>query len=216
MPQNENLSSQWKADLGPEWERIQQTWLHTLGNLTLTGYNSELSDRTFSEKRDMTGGFAESPIRMNQGLGKLDEWTEEAIKARAIELAAQAVKVWPAPKLPPDILDEYRPTPTVSQGAYSIEDHPSLMAGPMHDLFMAFRKEVIALDPTVTEEYLKLYVAFKAETNFVDVIPQAKRLRLALNMKYPEISDPKRGVPRHHQHRQVGQRRCGSRSRHFG
>jgi uncharacterized protein with ParB-like and HNH nuclease domain/predicted transport protein len=191
LPQNENLSSQWIADLGPEWERIQQTWLHTLGNLTLTGYNSELSDRTFSEKRDMTGGFAESPIRMNQGLGKLDEWTEEAIKARAIQLAAQAVKVWPAPTLPPDILDEYRPTPTASQGAYSIEDHPSLMTGPMHDLFMAFRKEVIALDPTVTEEYLKLYVAFKAETNFVDVIPQAKRLRLALNMKYPEISDPK-------------------------
>jgi predicted transport protein len=49
----------------------------------------------------------------------------------------------------------------------------------------------LALDPCVTEEFLKLYVAYKAETNFVDVVPQAKRLRLSLNLGYPEISDPK-------------------------
>ena len=61
----------------------------------------------------------------------------------------------------------------------------------MHELFEAFRKQVLALDPCVTEEFLKLYVAYKAETNFVDVVPQAKRLRLSLNMKFPEINDPK-------------------------
>ena len=42
----------------------------------------------------------------------------------------------------------------------------------------------------MTEEFLKLYVAYKAETNFVDVVPQAKRLRLSLNMGFPEINDP--------------------------
>ena len=61
----------------------------------------------------------------------------------------------------------------------------------MRELFEAFRKEVLALDPCVTEEFLKLYVAYKAETNFVDVVPQAKRLRLSLNIQFPEISDPK-------------------------
>ena len=60
MPQNENLSSEWRAELGPEWERIQKTYLHTLGNLTLTGYNSEYSDRPFIEKLNMKGGFAEA------------------------------------------------------------------------------------------------------------------------------------------------------------
>jgi len=50
---------------------------------------------------------------------------------------------------------------------------------------------VLALDPCVTEEFLKLYVAYKAETNFVDIIPQKKRLFLMLNMAFPEISDPK-------------------------
>ncbi len=43
----------------------------------------------------------------------------------------------------------------------------------------------------MTEEFLKLYVAYKAETNFVDVVPQAKRLRLSLNMDFHEINDPK-------------------------
>lgn len=50
---------------------------------------------------------------------------------------------------------------------------------------------MIALDPCVTEEILKLYIAYKAETNFVDVVPQAKRLRLSLNMPFIDIVDPK-------------------------
>jgi predicted transport protein len=61
----------------------------------------------------------------------------------------------------------------------------------LREVFEAFRKQVLALDPCVTEEFLKLYVAYKAETNFVDVVPQAKRLRLSLNMAFPEITDPK-------------------------
>ena len=50
---------------------------------------------------------------------------------------------------------------------------------------------MLALDPCVTEEFLKLYVAYKAETNFVDVVPQAKRLRLSLNLHFHELNDPK-------------------------
>src|SRR5207245_5701219 len=90
LPQNENLAPEWRADLGPEWERIQKTYLHTLGNLTLTGYNSEYSDRPFAEKRDMKGGFKESPLRLNQGLGNLDHWNEDSIRQRASKLVEQA------------------------------------------------------------------------------------------------------------------------------
>ena len=61
----------------------------------------------------------------------------------------------------------------------------------MRPLFEVFRKEVLKLDPCITEEFLKLYVANKAETNFVDVVPQAKRLRLSLNMQFHELHDPK-------------------------
>jgi predicted transport protein len=190
MPQNEELSASWKSALGPQWERVHQTWLHTLGNLTLTGYNSEYSDKPFLEKRDMPGGFRDSPLRMNAGLGQLDGWDESAIKARAATLAAMAPNVWPAPQLSPEILGAYRPKVELAT-TYSIEDHPHLLSPIMRELFESFRKEVLALDPCVTEEFLKLYVAYKAETNFVDVVPQSKQLRLTLNMAFAEISDPK-------------------------
>ena len=191
LPQNENLSAQWQGELGSEWERIHKTYLHTLGNLTLTGYNAEYSDRPFAEKRDMSGGFKESPLRLNQGLGSLVYWNEETIRERAEKLAGQALNVWAAPKLDPTVLEAYKPQ-AVTAG-YTIDDHPFLATGLMRDLFEAFRKQVLALDPCVSEEFLKLYVAYKAETNFVDVVPQARRLRLSLNVAFHEIDDP-RGI----------------------
>jgi len=198
LPQNEALSSEWQAELGPEWQRIQQTWLHTLGNLTLTGYNSEYSDHPFAYKRDLVTdkdgnpvGFAHSPLKLNLGLGKVTAWDETAIKTRAERLAADAAKVWNAPQLAGDVLDAYRPAATKPGQQYAISDHPNLVGGPMRELFEALRKAVLALDPCVSEEFLKLYVAYKAETNFVDVVPQAKRLRLSLNMPFHEIDDPK-------------------------
>ena len=59
-------------------------------------------------------------------------------------------------------------------------------------LFEKFSGEVLALDQCVSEEFLKRYVAYKAETNFVDVVPQASGLRLSLNMKFHELHDPRR------------------------
>ncbi len=190
MPQNENLPTAWKTDLGAEWERVQQSWLHTLGNLTLTGYNSEYSDRPFKEKRDMEGGFKISPLKLNACLGQLDTWNEVAIKTRAGTLAESALDVWQSSKLSEAALLPYRRGGAVSTD-YTIADHPQLLTPAMSALFEAFRKQVLALNPCVTEEFLKLYVAYKAETNFVDVVPQAKRLRLSLNIEFAEISDPK-------------------------
>jgi uncharacterized protein with ParB-like and HNH nuclease domain/predicted transport protein len=189
MPQNKDLSTAWQTALGPDWQKIQKDWLHTIGNLTLTGYNSEYSDRSFIEKRDLVGGFKVSPLRLNQDLGQLDVWDEASIKSRADKLANMAIAVWAAPCLPEDVLAAYRPEPQTS--SYTINDHPHLLTGTMRELFEAFRKEILALDPCVTEEFLKLYVAYKAETNFVDVVPQARRLRLSLNMVFPDINDPK-------------------------
>ncbi len=191
MPQNENLSDEWKTELGPEWERIQNTYLHTLGNLTLTGYNSEYSDRPFIEKRNMKGGFVESPLRLNKEIADKEHWTEQDILDRAETLSEQVTKVWLAPAVERSILDAYQPKAEITE--YSIDNHPHLTAEPLQSLFEEFRNQVLALDPCVTESFLKLYVAYKAETNFVDVVPQAKRLRLSLNMAFSEINDP-RGI----------------------
>jgi predicted transport protein len=128
---------------------------------------------------------------LNQGLGSLEIWNETAIQTRAGKLANAAVVVWPAPALPQSILDTYRPPPD-SATDYGINDHPNLLTPNMRPLFESFRKAVLALDPCVSEEFLKHYVAYKAETNFVDVVPQVKRLLLMLNMRFVDVNDPKR------------------------
>jgi len=191
LPQNPELPAAWRQVLGDDWQRVQQQWLHTLGNLTLTGYNAEYSDRAFADKRDMKGGFAESPLKLNAGLGQLDAWNEATIQARAGRLAEQALTVWTAPKLDAATLAAYQPAKTPLSGGYSIDNHPHLLIPGRREVFEAFRKEVMALDACVTEDFMKLYVAYKAETNFVDVVPQAKRLILSLNLPFPEINDPK-------------------------
>ena len=198
LPQNEDLSPEWQQELGPDWQRIQEEWLHTLGNLTLTGYNSEYSDRPFAYKRDQVTdkdgnpiGFASSPLKLNLGLGAVAQWDEAAIKARAERLATDAAKVWKVPALDNSVLDAYRATPAQPGQTYSMADHPHLETGAMKPVFEALRKAVQALNPNVTEEFLKLYVAYKAETNFVDVVPQAKRLLLVLNIGIAELDDPR-------------------------
>lgn len=136
LPQNEALSKEWQAELGTEWQRVQQDWLHTLGNLTLTGYNSEYSDHPFAYKRDQVTdkdgnpvGFAHSPLKLNLGLGKVSQWNETAIKDRADRLAADAAKVWGAPQLADDVLDAYRPAAAKPGQQYGVADHAHLTTG---------------------------------------------------------------------------------------
>lgn len=197
MPQNENLSLEWKGSLGDEWQRIQKTYLHTLGNLTLTGYNSEYSDKKFIDKRDCVGGFKESPIRLNKEIAQMDTWNEDSIKKRAAILSAQAVNVWVVAEASQEVIDRLKPVKEIGE-QYTIENHPYLSKGSemygegVRDVFEILRKEIVALDPCVTETFLKLYVAYKAETNFVDIIAQAKKLKLILNIPFAEIVDPKK------------------------
>ena len=193
MPQNEDLRPEWREALGDGWEKNHQTWLHTLGNLTLTGYNSEYSDKPFLEKRDMEGGFRESPLRLNEGLGQVEKWNISEIQRRADRLAKVATRVWDAPQLPPEVLDTYFPKKEIKPIGYAVNDHKHLdQPGFTRQLFKVFRERVLALDPGITEEFLKLYVAYKAETNFVDLIGQADQLRLTLNMDFHELYDPRR------------------------
>lgn len=96
LPQNEKLAPAWRDMLGPDWREIQQEWLHRLGNLILTGYNSTYSDRPFDEKRKNPGGFAESSVRLNKFVREQMAWTHVEIEQRGKELAQRALSIWPA------------------------------------------------------------------------------------------------------------------------
>jgi len=89
MPQT--LTDSWKAALGESWETTHELLLHTLGNLTLTGYNAPLSNDDFSQKQDILG---QSHLELNKYFGSLGEWGEQAIRQRAEVLAERAVQVW--------------------------------------------------------------------------------------------------------------------------
>jgi len=193
MPQT--LTEEWKSALGDDWQRVHGDFLHTLGNLTLTGYNSEYSNHPFTEKRDMKGGFKDSPLNLNDGLGRLEAWDEAAIRSRANRLAENAAAAWEAPRLPDAILDLYRPAvePAQMQLSYAIDDYKYLAEdGPSSELFDNLRKEIRSIDPGVTEAFLKTVIAYKAETNFVSIVPQAKGLKLILNLSFHELQDPEK------------------------
>lgn len=95
MPQT--LSSKWKATLGDDWERIHEQYLHTMANLTLTGYNSQYSNLTFIEKRNMQKGFKDSAFRLNNFVKSCEQWTETELKARQKELQNVFMRLWPMP-----------------------------------------------------------------------------------------------------------------------
>ena len=95
MPQT--LSDKWKKALGADWERIHQQYLHTMANLTLTAYNSQYSNLSFLEKRDMEKGFKDSAFRLNNYVKTCDQWTEVELKERQQNLLQVFMTLWPMP-----------------------------------------------------------------------------------------------------------------------
>ena len=187
MPQNKNLSREWQADLGDDWHEVQKKYLHTIGNLTLTAYNSEMSDRCFMDKMNMPGGFKESALRLNKYVVLQNEWNENNIQERANELAKKAESIWKYPNLTDAELEKYQEKDTTTE-EYSLETYG--MNDVTRMLFEALDKRIMNLSPGVKREYKKLYVAYKLDTNFVDIIIQKERLLIVVNMKFSDIFDP--------------------------
>ena len=187
MPQNKNLSLEWQTNLGPEWQEVQKKYLHTIGNLTLTAYNSEMSDRPFLDKMDMLGGFKESALRINKYVVLQNEWNETHIQERANELAKKAEVIWPYPALTATELAPYQAEEKTVQ-KYSLESY--VVNAFTRMLFESLDKRIMKLSPRVKKEYKKLYVAYKLDTNFVDIVFQKQRLRISINMKFSELNDP--------------------------
>lgn len=189
IPQNPSLAKEWQLMLGENWKEIQERYLHTLGNLTFTGYNSELSDKPFYLKKTIEGGFNDSPIRLNEYLRQADVWNEEQILKRAKTLADKAKQIWFTPNLSDETLSKYKKE-EIEAVVYNLEQYEYLK-GEMLELYFALKKRILNIDSSVREEYKKLYIAFKSSTNFVDIVPQKVRLRLSLNIEFTDIIDPK-------------------------
>ncbi|BAW56113.1 DUF262 and DUF1524 domain-containing protein [Helicobacter pylori] len=186
----QKLTEEWKRDLGENFQEIHNKYLHTIGNLTLTGYNPEYSNKSFQEKRDMEKGFKDSPLRLNQGLRDLKFFGEEEIKKRANDLADLALKIWTYPKLDAETLEKYKPKKDKKEK--KVYDLSSYKFGShSRELFDILSKEIKALDERITESFNQDYISYKFDKNFVDIVVQTKDLKLYLNMKFNELQDEK-------------------------
>lgn len=110
MPQAALKSPEWREFLGEDPKAQFESHVHTLGNLTITAYNSELSDGSFAEKRARAvAGYDNEWVTISQELKETDAWTPARIEARGARLAARAVQIWPAPALSDEVVESYRP-----------------------------------------------------------------------------------------------------------
>ncbi len=189
MPQNEDLRPEWRAMLGSDWKTVQETWLHRLGNLTLTGYNSTYSDKPFSDKKTIAAGFSDSPLRLNKFIREQPAWDAKTIEQRGKLLAEKAVTVWR-----PLVVDPL----AVKQR--ELEEHKALAANyriedlelddTAKKLLEALRPQIQALGADVVELPNDRSVIYRVFDFFVEIIPRKQRLSMLLNLDFADCEDP--------------------------
>ena len=188
MPQNEDLRPEWRKMLGGDWQSVQETWLHRLGNLTLTGYNSTYSDRPFAEKKTIAGGFSDSPLRLNKFIREQSAWTATHIEQRGKQLAEKALAVWR-----PLVVD------LLAVKQRELEEHKALAANfnienlelddAAKQLLDALRPQIQALGTDVVELPNDRSVIYRVFDFVVEIIPRKQRLSLLLNLDFADCED---------------------------
>ena len=189
LPQNENLPKKWRAMLGPDWSDIQSTWLHRLGNLTLTGYNSTYSDRPFLEKKTISGGFEESSVRLNKYIREQDEWTAAQMEKRGKLLAKRAVTIWPALKVDSSLVAAAEQKEKRERAAHRSVDDVE-MSEVARKLFKELRKHILKMGDDILELAEEKTISYHGPDFFLEVLPRARRLTLLLPLEFNEIDDP--------------------------
>ncbi len=155
MPQNALASAEWRETLGPDCERIHEELVNTLGNLTLTAYNPELSDASFAEKKaNLKGGYEKDYLVISKELHSAGTWDEAAIRERAERLAARALEVWPRPELSSEVVASYKPVKKGTSAAKPMTFRAVCSAAPIAPGTALYASDAgRAVVAVVTDEY---------------------------------------------------------------
>ncbi len=189
MPQNEKLPAEWRQMLGAQWQDVQREWLHRLGNLTLTGYNSTYSDRPFDDKKSVPGGFSESSVRLNRFVREQSVWTTQQIKVRSEELANRALSIWCGLVVDKRLIDEAREA-EMRERAQRRDVGKVPMSAAARQLFDLLRERVRTLDSDIIELAEQRSVSYHGPTFFLEVLPRKNRIGLILALDFNEVEDP--------------------------
>lgn len=161
------LSTKWKEELGQNYLNIHDKYLNSIGNLTLTGYNSKYSNRSFQEKRDIKDGFIDSKFKfLNNIPSKSYKWSLDEIKTRINSIIERALEVWKLPKTiyePKKIENEMIPFEgfpdqftNYSLKGYTFIDDVYREQRTWVDLFFDIVKELYEKNPTPILEIVKM------------------------------------------------------------
>lgn len=189
MPQNQKLPSDWRKMLGDNWREVQRQWLHRLGNLTLTGYNSSYSDRSFSEKKKIKGGFEESSIRLNKFVREQSAWTPAEMDRRGKSLATRALSIWAPLVVERSLIDAAREAEMRLLSKQQDTQKVPMSEGARR-LFDQLRVAVLQFDPNIIELAEQKSVSYHGPSFFLEILPRKNRITLLLDLDFNEVDDP--------------------------
>ena len=188
MPQDIAQATEWQDMLGEHWAENHEAWLHRLGNLTLTAYNSTYSNRPFEEKRTVEGGFRHSAVRLNEDVKDQAQWTIAEIQARGNRLAARALGVWPhhdadAESIQAADIRDLRER-AAKRHASELE-----MDDAVRKTLDGIRSSIRDLDDVI-EVIEHKSVCFYGPDFFVELIPMRYFVRVLLPLQFSEVEIP--------------------------
>lgn len=188
MPQGITEIDEWKRMLGGDWQKIHHEWVHRLGNLTLTAYNSRYSNRPFEDKKAMEGGFGQSAVRLNEHVRNQDKWTAAQMSERSKRLAEHALKIWPYHEVDQAAI---RQADIRELRARADERTPDSleMNDDVRRLIGAVRQTVYELDDIIEIVEHKSVCCYGPEF-FAELLPMKYYVRVILPLDFDEVEIP--------------------------
>lgn len=188
LPQNIDDVPEWQKMLGDEWRDVHDMWLHRLGNLTLTAYNATYSNRPFQTKKEVTGGFRQSAIRLNQYVREHEQWAQVEIQERGDLLAKRALEIWPYHSVNEAHIQAADVQDLQNRAAQrSVDDLE--VASDVHTLLSAMLERVRELGEVI-EVIEHKSVCFYCPGFFAELLPMGSRLRVLLPLDFNEAENP--------------------------
>jgi uncharacterized protein with ParB-like and HNH nuclease domain len=180
----QNPDPKWKVDLGAdEYNLIKETYLNTIGNLTLSGNNGKLGNKPFAFKRDLeNAGYKDSRLWLNKYLSISEKWDKAEIERRFDLLAERFLKIWQMPQIELEERDENNEVnifeaedPKFKKLEYAIFFDQKIEVNQVAKLYVEVFKQLFELQP---------------ETFFTTDL--AEKITLTKN---PKEGNPRQAVP---------------------
>ena len=192
MPQSIHEVEEWQTMLGDDWEEVHGTWLHRLGNLTLVGWekNISYSNRPFDQKKSIPGGFIETAVRLNLYVRNQERWTAHQMEERGTQLAQRAREIWPYPQADMSLVRDKEVAELKSRA--SEKDASSLsMSAPVREVLESLRASIGALGRTIPVIENKSVCYYDGHgAFFAELLPMSSYVRLLIPVAFDEVDDP--------------------------